>query len=147
VNGFRLKEKRLKVWNFLRRGQFDVVFLQETHNNKNDVLMYEKWQREWQGGKGKCFWSFCESSHARGVGILVSDRAPVDVLSECNDNDGRYISLKVKLHDSPHELTLVNTHMPPFHRPVRKLAFLLVARLRVNLFCGEEILIYVLTPV
>ena len=49
VNGIRGYEKRSILFDFLKRGKYDVIFLQETHITSVDECVF--WNRE-SGFKG-----------------------------------------------------------------------------------------------
>ena len=80
VRGLRNKQKRREIFEFLKRKQYDIVFIQESHSSPE---IENQWEKEW-GGIIK-FSHF--SSNARGTMTLFNKR--ITIIDNWNDNDGR----------------------------------------------------------
>ena len=113
VQGLRTREKRLTLFHALLQGQWDIVFLQETHHTSN--IEAETWLQQgagpgrplqWQG-----FWSH-GSATRKGTGILINPGSDFQAAPEAvvTDRAGRIVRVDGTLHDEP--LTLVNVYAP-----------------------------------
>jgi exonuclease III len=87
VNGIRDYKKRSILFDFLKRGKYNVIFLQETHITSVDECVL--WNRE-SGFKG--YWSVGTTSSC-GVGILLRDSARFKHCTFCCDGEGRITTL------------------------------------------------------
>ena len=103
VRGLRDSMKRRKLFLWLRRKQFDIYFLQETHSTKNDENI---WRNEW-GAKALFTHSF---SNKTGCGFLFSNRLDLLIDNITRDGDGRFLIITIKLNDE--QYTLVNLYCP-----------------------------------
>ena len=95
--------KRKKIFHYMRNLENDVIFLQETHSDKNDETF---WKSQW----GEFAWFASFSSNSRGVAILIRNSISVKVFSVFCDPNGRFLILNCKLNDVP--VTLVNIYAP-----------------------------------
>ena len=74
ARGLNTKEKQIKFYSWLKDSKIDIAFLQETHNIKKNENLYN------------CFWSgksihcFSDSSHSRGVSVLLKDGLNIEIL-------------------------------------------------------------------
>ena len=48
VNGIKAKSKRIKIFEWLKLKNEEIIFLQETHSTSE---VEKQWEREWGGGK------------------------------------------------------------------------------------------------
>ena len=64
--------KRKKIFHYLRSVKSDIIFLQETHSTLNDESF---WKTQW----GAQAWFSSYASNSRGVAILISNSASVQV--------------------------------------------------------------------
>ena len=104
VRGLNTKEKRLKLFNWLKYSKTDIVFLQETHfTEENESLYNFSWY-------GKIIHCFSDSTFSRGVSILTKNGLDINILNTHRSNDGRKLLINVKLNDV--EFTLVNIYAP-----------------------------------
>lgn len=90
VKGANSAIKRRKILLYLKQKNPDLVFLQETHLEKNDVLLL---QRDWVG---KVLYS-AGSSSQRGVAILIRKNFNIKVLKQQSDEEGRWIAMDAEL--------------------------------------------------
>ena len=95
VNGINSRDKRIKVFEWLKLKHESVIFLQETHSTPEAE---KQWEREWGG---RIFFSHGKSN-STGVAILVktalSGAEPIKIE---RDNVGRCILVDLKVEDIP----------------------------------------------
>ena len=107
VNGLRSHRtsvpKRRKIFTWIKKLSFDIIFLQETHSDKS---CEQFWLNEW-GGKG-FFAHGTESS--RGVAVLFKPNLPVQVSQVHADPDGRYLLMNIDFSGS--KMTIGNMYGP-----------------------------------
>ena len=85
VNGMHNSKKRLSLYEWLQRKNFDVIFLQETHCH---LARHEKlWSQEWPG---KSLWSRGDK-RSRGVSVLFKKNADFEIQNLNIDLNGRFI--------------------------------------------------------
>ena len=83
-------KKRRDVLNFLKKQNYDVLFLQETHLIKESSLYFDSlW-------KGKCFHS-CYTNRSRGVTIMIRNSLPHEIIKVERTDAGNYIIVVCKL--------------------------------------------------
>ena len=92
VRGLRNESKRKSVYNYIRKKQIDVCFLQESHALDQDKNI---WENQWGG---KMYFSN-GSSKARGVIILLKRDMNCSIEKVTMDTDGRMVHLLLKLDD------------------------------------------------
>ena len=103
VRGINKHSKRISIFNWIRRQQFDLMFLQETFSSKDEESL---WQSEWEG---KTVWAH-GSKHSRGVGILVKKGFDFEHKDIIVDPDGRYIIINSMIQGE--NMWLVNIYAP-----------------------------------
>ena len=104
VRGLNTDEKRIKLYSWLTDINTDVIFLQETHY----VKKYEfKYNTRWPG---ESFHYYSDSSHSRGVSILLRKNIPLEVLNVHKSIDGRKLLLNVKYDNNI--TSFVNVYAP-----------------------------------
>ena len=87
VRGLKNDIKRRKLFSYLTAKKYDVVCLQETHCEKNDL---PKWEKEWKGN----IYSNFGTNRSKGTAILMNDRMNKDNIKINKDHDdGRIVSL------------------------------------------------------
>ena len=104
VRGLNRKDKRSIVYSWIKKNSYDICFLQETFCTLQNSA---KFKRGWNGEQ--CH-SYTNSTHSRGVAILLNKNLDYNVVSSHCDTDGR-ISL-VNLQIGNNEYTLVNVYAP-----------------------------------
>ena len=93
VRGLRDRKKRLILTNWLKRKDFHIVCLQEAYVTQEILRDIERDFHD----LGKLYISYSESSHARGVGILISHKlSSWKVITVNKDENGRMILLNIK---------------------------------------------------
>ena len=103
VRGLNNNRKRFSIYNFLKRCNCDIAFLQETYSSKDAEI---KWVQDW-GGSGVFVHG---TKHSKGVAILFRRLLDVEILSVRRDTQGRFIILKCKVQDEP--FNLINIYAP-----------------------------------
>ena len=103
VRGLVDKVKRRCVFDWLRKSQFEMFFLQETHS----TIECEKiWANEW----GYKIY-FCHGkSNSAGVCVLLKPTSGITVHSVHRDENGRILLLNVSYDNS--KFTVVNIYGP-----------------------------------
>ena len=103
VRGINDFKKRRCIFNWIRKNEADVIFLQETYSARE---LENRWKNEWGG---RVFFVH-GSNHSRGGAILLKNTVNCDVEEHITDNTGRVQILKTKLDDQP--LCFVNIYAP-----------------------------------
>ena len=83
--------KRRKIFHYFRNLDSDIIFLQETHSDKNDELF---WKSQW----GESAWFSSFTSNSRGVAILIRNTVTLNVKSVFRDPNGRFLILSTLLN-------------------------------------------------
>lgn len=98
------KLKKIKqVMTRIKQIQANVVFLQESHMTKEEVIKIE---RRWQGQ----VFSECFTTQARGVITLIHKAAPFQVNNVIKDPAGRFVIIQGRLVTEI--INLVNIYGP-----------------------------------
>ena len=100
--------KRKKIFHYLKNSGADISFLQETHSEPKDNLL---WKSQW--GEVAYFSSF--NSASRGTAILIRNSVSFRALSTFSDPEGRFIVIKAIVNDL--NMTLVNIYSPNNDEP------------------------------
>ena len=103
--GLRIKEKRIKIFEYLKNSisHNGFIFLQETHSHYND-------QRKWEDQTGCSLFFSHGKTNSCGVLIGFVGTKKLDVLDEKRDKNGRILILKVLVEDNC--FTLINLYSP-----------------------------------
>lgn len=100
--GLRAKEKRARLYTYVKKQKFGVAMLQETHFTSDinfselDKFCY-------------AFHSFGKSN-SKGVSILISKRSHFQVINSKADNEGRYSMINGHIDENYY--TFVNLYAP-----------------------------------
>lgn len=105
VQGLRNKEKRFRLYEWLKHQNFGVAFLQETHFSDD---LFKQINSEIQDF-AKIFHSLGKTN-SRGVCIMISKKSPISIIDSKSDNEGRYVMLNLELEDNFY--TLLNLYAP-----------------------------------
>ena len=97
VNGLNSRDKRASLFFLLKRRRYDVVLLQETHHETEEVGL--GWAKEMVGAErawpGESFWSH-GTHQARGVAILVREGSPITEPTLLHSGtDGRICAISI----------------------------------------------------
>ena len=103
VRGINKHSKRISIFNWVKKQNFDIMFLQETFSSVNDEIL---WQSEWEG---QAFWSH-GSTHSRGVAILIKKGFDFEQKHIILDPNGRYILIKALIQGEI--IYIVNIYAP-----------------------------------
>ena len=95
---------KLYVYNWLKNGKYDVCLIQETFCTPSSSGQFQK------GWPGDMFHSFTNSSHSRGVCIMLNKCVDYNVLSMRADTKGRLVLLTLEVNGK--ELTIINVYAP-----------------------------------
>lgn len=96
--GLRNPTKRGKVYEWLKSNKTDIAFLQETHCTDNVKHIYD---RDWEGIS---FHSTSDSSHKNGVQILFKKNMNCEIISNKQDDQGRYIIVTIQVGNNIYKL-------------------------------------------
>lgn len=103
VRGLRGK-KRYGIYRWLKAMKFDICLLQETYVTNDYIDIVNK------GWHGQIFHSTSNSTHSRGVSILIKNNLPYKVISKYTDKEGRMLLLNIEINGT--EYTLCNVYAP-----------------------------------
>ena len=92
VNGLNHDAKRKEMFLYLKRMQFDIILLQETHSKKCKESI---WNNEW-GAKN--LYSHGENN-ACGAMIMFKPELPIEIKKCTISNKGRYISADIEIEN------------------------------------------------
>ena len=128
VRGLRNKEKRRKIFYWLQKRKYDVIYLQETYCTESFLTSFN---RDW---KGSVFHSVSLSEHSKGCCILISDRIKCDVVNQQNTQDGRAVLVNANINDRLY--TLVCTYAPNILK--QRVEFLSHLKSWIQKYCLSE---------
>ena len=114
VKGLRDGKKRTAVFTWLKKKNFTVYFLQETHSTQSDC---RKWNSDWGS---TCVWSH-GTSQSRGSAILFNKNCDVKLLKCVCDTEGRYVIIDFKISDVIYTIANIygpNKDSPDFYKKV-----------------------------
>ena len=81
VRGLQDDKERKKVFNFLKNeAKADIVMIQESHNNKDDVNEKNRWGREW--GSEKHIYVNPKASNSGGTLTLLNPGYDYNIIHE-----------------------------------------------------------------
>jgi exonuclease III len=103
VCGLRDKNKRNKLFTFLRGKPHGIILLQETFSIKGDEKV---WAREWEGD---IFMSH-GTQHSKGTAILIAKDISYTLENTITDENGRYVYIEGIFKGHP--LTILNYYAP-----------------------------------
>ena len=107
--GLGSQEKRRDVVNYLKKQDFDIYLLQDTHLKQRSVPAFNSLWR------GKCYHS-CGSLNSRGVSILLKSSIQHNIIHEEYCTEGNFVILVCKIFSSIY--TIVNLYGPNDDRPI-----------------------------
>ena len=105
--GLAAKDKRQRVYLWMKNQQCNVMFIQESHFTEN---IQSDIQKEF---KGQIIFNH-GNSQSRGVAILIKDHLNAKIIDVYKDEDGRLIVANVEIEESIY--TLVNVYAPNIPR-------------------------------
>ena len=112
TRGLRSK-KRFEIFRWLKSNKCDIALLQETFCTKEFT---DEFKRGWNG---QVFHSCSNSSHSRGVAILLREGLQSEVISVHNCDKGRLLLLNIKVNNK--EICIVNVYAP--NKPCDRIEF------------------------
>ena len=104
VRGLRNKEKRDKMFCWLKEQSYSIIFLQEVHSTAEIV---SQWKTEWDS---QYAYFSGNKSNSLGVGILINKDFNCEIVDYCDIVTGRLQSLEIKINDKT--LVLINIYGP-----------------------------------
>ena len=106
--GLRDKGKRLSVFQYLKDENVDVACLQETYVTDNFICMFNK---DWPG---QIFHAYSDSTHSRGVAILLKKTLNSTLIDTHRSEDGRRIMINLNINDE--EFCFISAYAPDKNR-------------------------------
>lgn len=103
VRGINNKVKRLSIFDWARKKNFDVIMLQECYCSEDDMTA---WSDEWGG---TCIFAH-GSKHSKGTMMMFKPGFDIEILEELIDKEGRYIIARVLIQGEP--FNLINVYAP-----------------------------------
>ena len=103
VNGLKKHQKREMVFEYLTRKKTAIVFLQETHSEPKDEML---WRKQWGGqitfSHGK--------SNSCGVAILISRKSGFNITNTQRDSNGRWVKGDIEMDGNI--ISLISLYAP-----------------------------------
>ena len=93
VRGLRNKNKRNVLFEWVKSKNFDVICLQETYCTPDFV---NEFNRLWDG---QVFHSCSNTSHSKGVAMLINTKQNLTIIEKVSDEYGRKMLVKMKIND------------------------------------------------
>ena len=103
VRGLGNKTKREQIFEWVKRNNYTVCLLQETHPGGGT---HDAWQKEW----GKEAFFSGTSNNSEGVGILINSKVSCNILNYTEIICGRLQALEIKINKN--ELIVINIYDP-----------------------------------
>ena len=133
VAGMHIPERRMQIFKHLLQQGHDIIALQETHCENNDIKL---WEKEWNGFSK---WNPYSSKKA-GVAILFHPKLKVELLDMQMDFNGRVIQLTVKIYNCTFQI--LNIYVPNPERQEATESFINDAQYYLDptlpaLMCGD----------
>ncbi len=91
VRGLNNTSKRNVIFRWIEENRYDICCLQETYCTKPNNVKFKK------GWPGELYHSFSNSTHSRGVCILLHKKLNVDIVSSASDKCGRIVLLNIEI--------------------------------------------------
>ena len=108
AQGLKLKNKRSKVLNWTNRKKFDIMAIQESHFEDEDMA---KWKEGWKGE----IISSSGSNNSRGVTFLITESLVYNLKDHYKDSEGRWVILDIEVLNSNY--TIANYYGPNDDNP------------------------------
>ena len=110
VDGLRADQKRDKIFQYFENSPYDIVLLQETHVQMEDI---PKWKKQW---KYYSIWNPGESNKTCGIGILINGHKQITVTDYSKDMNGRVINIKLQYKSQNIQIVSVYAPDKPYLR-------------------------------
>lgn len=104
VRGLNKNDKRHTIFKWIKDKNIDFTCLQETFCTKATIA---KFSRDWNGDSYHCL---TNSSHSRGVSILIRKGLEYKLLNKYFSDDGRKLLLNIEFQN--HTICIVNAYAP-----------------------------------
>ena len=103
VRGINNRVKRLGIFDWAKKKNFDIVMLQECYSREDNT---SQWEDEW--GR-KCIFSL-GTKYSKGTMLMFKNGLDLELVNQWVDSDGRYIIVKTVIQGEP--FTLINIYAP-----------------------------------
>ena len=90
ARGLRNKDKRREIFAFIKRKQYDILLIQESHGTQDIEGIIE---REWGG---PCIFSHNDS---KGRGVMIMCKPEAKINSYWNDTNGHLIIAEIEINN------------------------------------------------
>ena len=104
VRGLHDITKRNAIYSWFKEKGCHICYIQETYSTESNDVQFRK------GWSGNIYHSFSDSTHSRGVAIMLSKNFNGNVISSHSDHHGRLILLNIEINEQVY--TLVNVYAP-----------------------------------
>ena len=104
VRGLHDITKRNAIYSWFKEKKCHICYIQETYCTESNDVQFRK------GWSGNLYHSFSDSTHSRGVAIMLSKNFNGNVISSHSDHHGRLILLNIEINEQVY--TLVNVYTP-----------------------------------
>ena len=91
VRGLNCNTKRNVIYQWVRENKYDICLLQETYCIRSNSVRFSK------GWSGEIYHSFSNSTHSRGVAIMLSKKLQYNIISSHSDDNGRSMLLNLEI--------------------------------------------------
>ena len=109
VRGLRNEKKRNVLMHWAEKKSFNAIFLQETFITENLSNLFENSLMH----VGKAYQSLSNSSHSKGVAIILTNSFPdYSFIDKHIDQDGRIVLLNIELLHNNEIYTFINVYAP-----------------------------------
>ena len=103
VRGLRNKDKREKMFCWLKDQQYDIILLQETHSTSD---IKNQWMDEW----GNLSFFSGIKSNSQGAAILINKNVKCEIVNYFDIFKGRLQALEIRINDR--NITIINIYGP-----------------------------------
>lgn len=121
-------KKRVILYDWVNDIDCDVLFLQETHFVSEKESVYNS---RWNGTSYHCF---SNSSHSKGVSILISSKFHFKLINQHRSADGRIIVLNIEHNNET--ITLANLYAPNTEND--RVSFFKKVSKWISMYCMNE---------
>ena len=110
VEGLTDVKKRSDIFEHFKESIYDIICLQETHITPElHIQVQNEWGyiSHWNPG----------TNRSAGVAILINNKQDIEFIQWRNDNNGRIISLEIKLNYNIYQIINIYSPTTPQNRP------------------------------
>ena len=137
VRGLNDRSKRLKLFNWVKSMNVDIVMFQESYSSEASEI---EWQNDW--GTKSLFFSH-GTNHSKGCLTLFNNKLDVKVLNKVSCENGRHIILQVEINGDKYLLANiyspnVTKHKENYFSELKEILLSLQSTENTNLIIGGD---------